>query len=307
MKRLEVCLVRHAESVANASGRWQGHGNSPLSERGRTQAQALGGALADESYDLVLSSDLSRAADTAASVDGGVEPDRAWREIDVGAWEGLTMEEVTKRFPDQVAALQERREFAVGGGESWPMVFARVDEALAALRKRMNAGGRVLVVTHGGVIAAVLAGLVGARERKPWPLGRIRNTARTTLRFSEAGVELLAHNDDSHVPDGHRHTYIPRQDQSLVRFICTERAREPGNSAELDFNSAIKVARSERTGEVMSVFGSGSEIAGIGQETANPSAKDFRFVAPREGSETDVLVSKRHTLLVHYGIGSLQI
>lgn len=302
MSTLEVCLVRHAESVSNAGGVWQGHGDSPLSDRGQTQADALKRALADEKYDLVVSSDLSRAADTAQSASGPLELDRTWREIDVGDWEGMTMEQVVEQFPEQIAALKERRTFAVGGGESWPEVFARADEALRALRERMPEGGRVIVFTHGGIIAAILAGLIGARSRWPWPLGRMRNTGRSTLRFTGDRVELVGHNDDSHVPEHHRKTYQPRSDQVVLKLISSDGANPTGNTAGMDFNSAIKIARAKGAGGVMSVFGSGREIAELARTSANPSTKDFHFVEPVAGSATDLLISERHHMLLDYGV-----
>ncbi len=302
MKTLEVCLVRHAESVSNARGVWQGHGDSPLSQRGQEQAAALERALAEESYDLVISSDLQRAADTARSAGAPVELDPAWREIDVGDWEGMTMEEVVEQFPEQIAALKERQTFAVGGGESWPEVFARADGALRALRERMPAGGRVIVFTHGGIIASILAGLVGARSRWPWPLGRMRNTGRSALRFSEEGVELLGHNDDTHIPNHRRRSYQPRPDQAVLRLIASERSDATENSDILDFNSAIKVARIKGAGGVMSVLSSSRRIARLVQASANPSTKDFRFVEPVEGATADLLISERHQMLLDYGV-----
>ena len=126
MSMLELCLIRHAQSVSNASGVWQGYGDSPLSDTGRTQVQALHRALRQEHYDLVLSSDLSRAADTAIATGAEVEHDRAWREIDVGNWEGLTMDEVLSRFPEEIEALKARRPFPIGGGESFTFEFPGV-------------------------------------------------------------------------------------------------------------------------------------------------------------------------------------
>ncbi len=307
MSTLEVCLVRHAESVSNAKGVWQGHGDAPLSDRGRTQTDALERVLAKEHYDLVISSDLTRAADTARSAGGRLELDPAWREIDVGDWEGMTMEEVVEQFPEQIAALRERRVFAVGGGESWPEVFARADRALRVLRDRMPDGGRVIVFTHGGIIAAILAGLVGARDRWPWPLGRMRNTGRSTLRFSGNRVELVGHNDDSHVPENHRKTYQPRSDQMVLKLISSGPANQSGNPAALDFNSAIKVARVKGAGGVMSVLGSGREIAELVQTSANLSAKDFRFLDPVAGASTDLLISESHQMLLDYGVLQTQI
>ena len=303
MSVLELCLVRHGESVSNAAGVWQGQGDSPLSERGKTQALALGSAVEAERFDLVLSSDLSRAADTARAATGNdVELDRAWREIDVGDWEGMTMEQVVDKFPEQIEALKARRAFSVGGGESWPEVFARADGALDALRSRFPEGGRVIVFTHGGIIAAILAGLLEARGRWPWPLGRMRNTGRTTLRFTDDRVALVAHNDDSHVPHPHKKGYLPRVDQVVLRLIASDDPRPAEDPAGLDFNSAIEVARSKGAGEVMSVYGTGDDIARLVQDSAGASSRNFEFLAPAEDSATELLVSPNHRMLLDYAL-----
>lgn len=295
---IEICLVRHAQSVSNAGGIWQGQGDSPLSEEGRRQVEALRGHLRHERYDLVVSSDLSRAADTAKALGAEVEHDAAWREIDVGAWEGLTMTQVVERFPEQIEALKARRTFAIGGGESWPEVFERADASLAALRQRLPEGGRAIVFTHGGIIAAVLSGLLGVRERFPWPLGRMRNTARTTLRFSEDRVELVAHNDDSHVPAELRQKYEPRADQTVVRLTSVERA----NTAVTDFNYAIKSARKASAGGVVSVSATPPQIAELVQQTAGASSNEFRFLEPAVGFSTELLVSRTHQMVLDYAL-----
>jgi broad specificity phosphatase PhoE len=305
MSMLEVCLVRHAQSVSNASAVWQGQGDSPLSEAGRKQVDALRRVLREERYDLVLSSDLSRAADTARAAGADVELDAAWREIDVGEWEGLTASEVAQRFPEQVEALKARRTFAIGGGETWPEVFQRVDLALSVLRRRMPFGARVVVFTHGGIIAAILAGLLGVRDRFPWPLGRMRNTGRTTLRFSASGVELVGHNDDSHVPEDLRERYERRSDQVVVRL--TSLGDEALNTVTTDLNSAIKSARKASAGGVVSVSGTPRQIAELVQRVAPSSVNDFRFVEPSEGATCELLISERHQVVLDYGVPSIQI
>ena len=108
MSTVEVCLIRHAESVSNAGGIWQGHGDSHLSERGLQQVDALAGAVSDEHFDIAVSSDLRRAFDTSKSLGRAIEADEAWREIDVGQWEGLTMQQVFEKFPEQVLALKNQ-------------------------------------------------------------------------------------------------------------------------------------------------------------------------------------------------------
>lgn len=306
MSVLEVCLVRHAQSVSNAKGVWQGQGDSPLSEAGRRQVEALTGALAAERWDLILSSDLSRAADTAKASGAGIEHDRQWREIHVGDWEGLSMEQVVERFPEQIEALKARKTFAIGGGESWPEVFERADSSLAALRRRMPEGGRAIVFTHGGIIAALLSGLMGARDRFPWPLGRMRNTGRTTIRFREDRVELVAHNDDSHLPSELRQSYQPRPDQVLVRMTSKFGDRQARNTDTADFNSAIKSARNKGAGGLVSVSGTSQEIASLAQQASGTSVNEFRFVEPSEGHSSELLISEAHRMLLDYGLPIVQ-
>ena len=307
MTMLEVCFVRHAQSVSNAEGIWQVHGDSPLSEIGRSQVEALTAALNGTQFDLALSSDLSRAADTAAALGAAVEHDPRWREIDVGRWEGLTMEQVIERFPEQIAALRARRTFEIGGGETWPEVFSRADGALRHIRERMPDGGRAIVFSHGGIIAAILAGLLGVRDEFPWPLGRMRNTGRTTLRFSGEAVELVAHNDDSHLSDGLRQRYEPRPDQVLVRMTATGEKDKERGTATADFNSAIKSARKTGAGGVVSVSGTSRQIAAVAQEAAAASSQKFRFVEPPGGGSSELLISEDHQMLLDYGLPSPQI
>jgi len=307
MSELEVCLVRHGQSVSNAKGVWQGHGDSPLSDDGRSQVEGLRTALLGQAYDLVLSSDLSRAADTAKAAGVEVEHDRSWREIHVGDWEGLTMEQVVERFPEQIEALKDRRSFAIGGGESWPEVFERADAALATLRSRLPKGGRAIVFTHGGIIAALLSGLLGVRDRFPWPLGRMRNTGRTTLRFRGERVELVGHNDDSHVPHELRQVYEPRHDQVVIHLTSISGDGAPEIPDTTDFNSAIKSARNAGAGGVVSVSGTSHQIAELAQTTSGASAQEFRFVAPIPGRSTRVLISENHRMLLDYGLPAVQI
>ena len=68
MRETRFVLIRHAESVWNAAGRWQGHADPPLSERGRAQAEALAADLAPLGIEVLLASDLARAAQTASIV-----------------------------------------------------------------------------------------------------------------------------------------------------------------------------------------------------------------------------------------------
>jgi probable phosphoglycerate mutase len=157
---IRVLLLRHGESEWNAQGRWQGHGDPALTELGRAQSRAAAVRLADECIERIVSSDLARAWQTAEIVSAALrlpfERDPRWRERDIGAWTGLTREQIQARWPEDYAHFRAHEEHArPGGGESNAMLRARAQAALAALRAR-HAGARVLVVTHRG-IARMLA------------------------------------------------------------------------------------------------------------------------------------------------------
>lgn len=153
--RTQLLLARHGETDWNAVGRWQGHANPPLNDTGRAQAAELAERLAAAGIEVVVSSDLARAAETAAIVAGrlglDVSHDRDLREIDVGSWSGLTRAEVAERFPEGFARW---RAGEIGhDGETREQLGERIERAL--LRTADAVPGRVvLVVTHGGAMRA---------------------------------------------------------------------------------------------------------------------------------------------------------
>lgn len=203
MKR--ITLVRHGQSEANLVGRWQGHGDSPLSTLGFEQAAKLGDRFvaAGWSFDRVLSSDLSRAASTAAAsaerLGLPVSHDAQCREIDVGSWEGLTRPEVKERFADEVAALSRGENVTIGGGESWVDLAGRAEAAVAKFRTELAEGEHGVIFAHGGFIASVVARLCAVSRQRPARLGHMSNTSVSTLAFDGERVVLERFNDTSHL------------------------------------------------------------------------------------------------------------
>ncbi len=154
-------LLRHAQSTWNAEGRWQGWGDPPLSPEGVSEVGPVAGWLGHTwpGMAAVVSSDLRRARQTAGPVAdrlgvGPVVVDAGLRERDVGAWTGLTTEQIESAWPGQVPALREGRLDRPPGGESTAELLARATAGLDRLRARWP-GREVLVVCHGGVIRAV--------------------------------------------------------------------------------------------------------------------------------------------------------
>jgi broad specificity phosphatase PhoE len=147
-----ILLARHGETDWNRERRVQGHTDRPLNDEGRRQALALADELAGEPVDAVYSSDLVRAHETARVVaerlglDVTVLPDL--RERDFGTWEGLTDEEILERFP-------QARNGPWGDAESREEMLERIRAALGRIADA-HAEGRVLVITHGGPVRALL-------------------------------------------------------------------------------------------------------------------------------------------------------
>ncbi len=197
---IEITFVRHGQTDANAASIWQGQGDVGLSDVGREQAMSLRRRLAAKDYDFVYSSDLRRSTQTSELA--GLEPteDASWREMDIGAWEGLTRTEVQARFPEVMARLQSGdRHMEMGGGESWHEFGHRINAAVERLIAETPPGSRVLVMAHGGVINAALLECLGFQKRRPWPISRILNTSVTEVAVSRGGFHLQVFNDASHV------------------------------------------------------------------------------------------------------------
>jgi probable phosphoglycerate mutase len=154
-----ILLIRHGETVWNRSGRVQGWQDSPLSAAGRAQAQALAARLAVDRVERLISSDLGRAQETARPIAARlgipVELDPALRERNYGIFEGRTHVEIERDHPTEYATFIGRDPtYAIPGGESADEFAARVLPALERIAATC-AGGRVAVVTHGGVLGVV--------------------------------------------------------------------------------------------------------------------------------------------------------
>ena len=193
----EIVLVRHAETQANAAGTWQGKGDSPISPLGQGQIARLADRLRTEHFDEIVASDLGRATTTAAAAPRAPELDSAWREMDIGDWEGLTNAEVEDRFGDEITAVRNGEDLRYGGAERFSEFRDRVVAAYDELAGRLGDGQRAMVVTHGGVIYAIASHVLQASLRGK--AVRVTNTASTTVAVTPWGPQLAVYNDVSHL------------------------------------------------------------------------------------------------------------
>lgn len=155
-------LVRHGETDWNREGRWQGQApHAPtLNVTGRAQALGLAMQLQGRDFAAIYTSDLQRAQDTARTLAHQVaaplyfEP--RLREMNLGVWEGMLTEELTRRYPSE---LREREVNPLtarppGGGETVAEVVTRVRAAADDIAQR-HASASVVLVSHGLALAAL--------------------------------------------------------------------------------------------------------------------------------------------------------
>jgi len=200
----ELLVIRHAETYGNVEGRFCGHSETDLTPRGIAQARALGLRLRGQQFDVAASSDLSRAILTARHAlehhPGPLEPlpDPRLREMHYGEWEGQPASEIAKTQADLLRDFFTGRRHAAPGGETTAQLRERTAAAIRELVDRFQ-GGRLLVVSHGNAIAALLAELLGVPLERTWAFA-VGNTSVTRLVFGRSGrVTLAGFNDTSHL------------------------------------------------------------------------------------------------------------
>ena len=175
-----ILVIRHGQSTWNATRRWQGQADPPLTDLGEEQAFQVAKVLGQ--FDAIVSSTLQRAALTAQIIAhelgvGPVEPEGRLIERGVGEWEGLTRDEIEAAWPGRLDLGDWPRSF-----EPEHEVADRAAAALIDLGRRFP-GGMVLAIAHGGVVHVLRRLLEATEEYVPnvggsWfhvdPHGRLR-------------------------------------------------------------------------------------------------------------------------------------
>ena len=153
-----VFAVRHGETQWNTIEKQQGHLDSPLTDNGIQQAQLLADGLVGRNIDILYSSDLGRALQTASFIADklhlDVNEDPRLRERHLGAMQGLTKQEFAENYPDEFRQHNAGDpDYVLPGGESACQRSARCIECAEDLARR-HTGKRILIVGHGGVLTS---------------------------------------------------------------------------------------------------------------------------------------------------------
>jgi len=187
-------FVRHGESEFNAAGRFAGRTDSPLTTRGRQQAEAVAGVLASVQFDRIVSSPLSRCRDTALIIARrhqlpvDLEPDLV--EIDVGEKTGTPFDEV-RGLPE----WNDDSFIAWPRGETLDQVLSRAHRVITRIAEE-SAGERVLVVGHGGVTRILMSHFLGL-------LPRLDRSAATNTNISVVVSDGFTHRVERLFTDAH--------------------------------------------------------------------------------------------------------
>jgi probable phosphoglycerate mutase len=152
--------VRHGETEWNFREKQQGHLDSPLTNLGVRQAEAMAIGLSKKNIEVLYSSDLERALQTAGIIAQklslSIQTDARLRERHLGLMQGLTGKEFNRKYPEEAKKYNSGNpDYALPGGESAPQQYDRCIECAEDLASR-NSGQRILVVAHGGVLQSFL-------------------------------------------------------------------------------------------------------------------------------------------------------
>ena len=188
----QIAIIRHGTTSWNKAGKLQGHSDIPLDEEGIMQAIKLGQRLAGESWDLIYSSHLIRARQTAAIIAqelqiAAVMEDKRLGEAGGGLIEGTTEEERLLKWGENWKLMDlgmESREAVVSRGLSF------MQELLSG-----NAGKKILLVSHGSFIRKLLDAIIP--DMQPTPA--MKNTSITRLQFSDENWKCELFNCTNHL------------------------------------------------------------------------------------------------------------
>lgn len=198
-----LLLIRHGETEWNTLGKFQGCTDIELSQEGINQAKLLKERLKGE-FNFIYTSPLSRALETASILAAGTNKEvtiaNEIREINFGEWEGLTLHEISERYPEIFKAwrVNKKESYICGGDSSINNAANRATKCILDIVSK-HKGEKIVIVAHGGIIKA---GLIGLFEWDMTMYHKIAlgNTCINTITFNDdLKPVLIGLNDTNHL------------------------------------------------------------------------------------------------------------
>lgn len=192
-KEIYITFLRHGRSRADDEKVHEGRYDSPLTDKGRAQAQTRAREFLsrDIHFDIIVSSTLQRAHETAKIIgrllNVSVETDPDWMEMDNGPLAGLPLDVAAERYPKPI--FRNPYEPFCGMGESEWEIYCRAARAVEKLVRR--GAGNYLVVAHGGILNSAMRTIVGAQP--------FVNQQGTIFGFGDTGFARLVYYPTEHI------------------------------------------------------------------------------------------------------------
>ena len=207
----DLYLIRHGQTKWNLENRIQGNKDSPLTELGLKQAEWLSKAYKDYPIDIIYTSTLDRAYNTAKIFRGKRQVDivrlDALKEINFGEWEGRKFIQIKEENPEFFQAFRLTPEsFRPIGGETFKEAKDRVVDAVLNIIEK-NKGKKIALVIHGAVLKLLMGHFMNHTINQVWDDPIIQPTSVSHIRFSEEGYEILKFGDVSHYEEADEHSF----------------------------------------------------------------------------------------------------
>ena len=173
-----IFLIRHGQSARHSGKIFLGQADIPLSDKGKKEAKAAGKELKrlEVRADFIYSSDLARAKETADIIGERlcipVVPDKLFREMDMGSWDGELIEDIKAKFPEEYARRgEDLRNYRIPGGENFYDLRGRVTREFYRIADELKtkANGSlsedIVIVAHLGVVVALTDEILGTGHK----------------------------------------------------------------------------------------------------------------------------------------------
>jgi len=199
---LKIYLTRHGTTEWNIERRLQGWENSKLTQEGVLRAVKLGERLKDIDFDVIYSSPLNRAVETAKYIRGDKDTLIVYhdglKELRYGIWQGMLLDDIEKKYPEEYYIYRNSpMDYIPIEGESYDDLFRRVKNFLEEVKK--IEAENILVISHGITIKAIIAYIKNLSLEEFSSLPVYTGTALNIIEVDKGKMKLILENDTSHI------------------------------------------------------------------------------------------------------------
>lgn len=202
----KIIFVRHGEAEGNFERVFHGQTDSNLTDKGHIQAKKAAMKLKNEDIDVIYSSPLKRAYETAKYIadEKGIEQiitDEGLMEIYGGEWENVKWEDLPQKWPEEYDDWEHHPHLhCMPAGESMKQAYCRIVDTVSKIANE-NKGRNICIVTHGTVLRALMCHIYRKHFEDLITVSWYDNTAITIVEYVDDGFKVILEGDNSHLGD----------------------------------------------------------------------------------------------------------